>query len=469
MRTRRAPGGVPAEIPRGRLHSRPLLLVAFAFAVMADPVSSVAYAVEAALRALHGDLALLIPTMSLVVAIIALVIVNYQQLIGRYPRGGGAAAAAGDAFGEAWAFVPIGALIVDFVLTIAISVSAGASAVIAYVPGLAPWRLPLALALVVLVGGLTWFGHLGRLFFAALTLGFIAVAALVLGFGISAAPQPTGTITHTPGHQALVAVALAFPVAMALATGVEAPSSAIAQLGQLDDAGRRRFGRVTLWLTLGIVGTITLGLAIEAHRLQIGVPPVDKTQISELARVASPGPVFALFQLLTALLLLSAASSSFQAGPGLLKALARHTRGDGHEYGILPRSWGHTNAHHTPYWGVVLFIAVSAAVVTAAGGQDQELVLFYAVAVFMSFLAGLLAMARFARAERRTGPLLLNLVGAVVVAFTLVVNLARGLPTASLAAALLVAGLLYMVWTRAGRPRGIAEVAAEAETEPEDE
>src|SRR4051794_23067355 len=150
--------GTPMSQRNGRvlLHRRPLLLLAFAFAVMADPVSSVAYAVEAALRALDGDLALLVPTMALVVAIIALVIVNYQQLVARYPKGGGAAAATGEAFGEAWAFIPIGALIVDFVLTIAISVSAGASALIAYVPGLAPWRLVLALGLVVVVGGVTW-------------------------------------------------------------------------------------------------------------------------------------------------------------------------------------------------------------------------------------------------------------------------------------------------------------------------
>ena len=465
------------------LHRRPVLLLAFAFAVMADPVSSVAYAVEAALRALNGDLALLVPTMGLVVAIVALVIVNYQQLIRRYPNGGGASAAAGEAFGDAVAFIPIGALVVDFVLTIAISVAAGASAVIAYFPQLAPWRLPLALALVAVVGGLTWFGHLGRLFFAVLTLAFIAVAGAVLVFGVFATPgAPVGTITHTPGHQSLLAVALAFPVAMALATGVEAPSSAIAQLGQLDDDGRRRFGAITLWLTLGIVGTITLGLALEAHRLQVGVPHADTTQIAELARVAAPGPVFAAFQLVTALLLLSAASSSFQAGPGLLKALARHTRptpstipggtpgGTREEsatVGILPAPVGRTNRHHTPYWGVLAFTVVSAAVVAAAGGRDQELVLFYAVSVFLSFLAGLVAMARFARRDRRLGQLALNAVGAAVVAFTLVVNLARGLPVVSLAAALLVAGVLYRIWVRAGRPGGIRDLAADAEAEPE--
>ncbi len=470
-----AAGGPSGRSPSrggGFLHRRSVLLLAFAFAVMADPVSSVAYAVEAALRALDGDLALLVPTMALVVAIIALVIVNYQQLIARYPKGGGAAAATGEAFGEAWAFIPIGALIVDFVLTIAISVSAGASAVIAYFPTMAPWRLPLALVLVVAVGGITWFGHLGRLFFAVLTLAFIAVAATVLGFGLGATPHPTGTITHTSGHSAAIAVALAFPVAMALATGVEAPSSAIAQLGQLDDAGRRTFGKVTLWLTLGIVGTITLGLAVEAHHLRIGVPPADTTQIAELARVAAPAPVFAVFQLMTALLLLSAASSSFQAGPGLLKALARRAvpatpsapHGSTEEsVGILTPGLGRTNRHHTPYWGVLLFTVISALVVSAAGGRDQELVLFYAVSVFLSFLAGLAAMSRFARADGRRGSWLLNLFGAVVVAFTLVVNLARGLPLVSLAAALLVAVVLHRTWVRAGRPRGIGNVAAEAE------
>ncbi|MEU1629170.1 amino acid permease [Streptomyces sp. NPDC020096] len=446
----------------GLLHARPVLLVAFAFAVMADPVSSVAYAIEAALRALHGNLDLLLPTMSLVVGLITLVIVNYHQLVARYPGGGGAAAAAGEAFGEAWAFIPIGALIVDFVLTIAISSAAGASAIIAYLPAAAPWRIPLALALTAAVAALTWFGHLGRAVFALMTLAFIAITAAVLVGGISAPVHPTGIITHSAGHVAPLAVALAFPVAMALATGVEAPSSAIAQLGQLDDAGRRRFGRVTLWLTLAIVGSITLGLTAEAVHLRIGIPAPDSTQISDLADHAAPGGLHAVFQLVTALLLLSAASSSFQAGPGLLKALARR-HGEHTDTGILPALWGTTNRHHTPYWGVLLFLAVSGAVITAAGGQDQRLVLFYAVSVFMSFLAGLIAMARFSARERQPGHVVLNVIGALAVTFTLVVNLARGEPIASLAAALIIAAVLYRLWVKAGRPRGIRNAAAEAE------
>jgi hypothetical protein len=451
---------------RGLLFSRPALLIAFAFAVMADPVSSVAYAIEAALRALDGDLGLLLPTMALVVAVVALVIANYHQLVARFPEGGGAAAAAGSAFGEGWAFIPIGALIVDFVLTIAISVSASASAVIAYVPALAPWRVPLAVGVVIAVAALTWFGHLGRAVFATMTIVFVGVGTAVLVGGLSVPSVPATAVVGSPGGQAaFVAVLLAFPVAMALATGVEAPSSAIAQLGQLDDAGRRRFGRITLWLTLGIVGVLTLGLTAIAVRLGIGIPQADATQIANIAQ-ASVGPrLFAAFQLMTALLLLAAASSSFQAGPGLLKALARRTHVSGTETGILHPRMGTSNQHHTPYWAVAVFLGVSIVVVLVAGAQDQELVLFYAVSVFMSFFVGLVAMAKFEYADGRHGAMLVSLLGAVVIGFTLLVNLLRGYPIVSLGAAVGIAALLYWLWVRAGRPRGIAQAVVEAESE----
>ena len=460
------PSDTPLSAPPGRLRSlafsRPVLLFAFAFAVMADPVSSVAYAIEAALRALDGDLGLLLPTMGLVVAVIALIIVNYHELIGRFPEGGGAAAAAGSAFGEAWAFIPIGALIVDFVLTIAISVSAASSALIAFASGLAPLRIPLALGILLVVAGLTWFGHIGRAVFAAMTTVFVAVAVAVLvgGFGTATARPP---IQVSAGHSPLIAVLLAFPVAMALATGVEAPSSAIAQLGQLDDRGRRLFGRVTIWGTLLIVGSLTLGLTALAVHLNVGIPRPDETQISEVAKVSVGDRLYTTFQIVTALLLLAAASSSFQAGPGLLKALARRTRTAGPDTGILHPRLGVVNDHHTPYAAVVVFLVVSAVVVAAAGAKDQELVLFYAVSVFLSFLAGLLAMARFARREGRRLSLAVSLLGAVVVTFTLAINLSRGNPIASLVASLLIAGVLYRLWVRAGRPRGIAAAVVDGE------
>src|SRR5205807_1425624 len=156
-----------------------------------------------------------------------------------------------------------------------------------FFPELAGLRVPIALLLVAGVAGGTWFGHLGGTVFAVMTVVFIALAVAVLISGLFVPPQPSGTTSTDAGHGPPLAIALAFPVAMALATGIEAPSSAIAQLGQLDDPGRRRFGSITLWLTLGVVGTNTLGLAAQAVHLGIGVPHDDTTQIAELARAAT--------------------------------------------------------------------------------------------------------------------------------------------------------------------------------------
>jgi hypothetical protein len=117
---------------------------------------------------------------------------------------------------------------------------------------------------------------------------------------------------------------------------------------------------------------------------------------------------------------------------------------------------------------VAIFLVISAGVVVAAGARDQELVLFYAVSVFMSFLVGLVAMAKFSRQARHWPSFAMNSLGAAIVAFTLAVNFGRGDPIASLAAALLIAFVLYRLWVRAGRPRGIAQAVVEAEADQVD-
>jgi Amino acid permease len=453
---------------RARLLRHPgkaILFFAFAFAVMADPVSSVAYAIEAALRALNGHLELLMATMSIVIGIIALVTLNYWQLVRAFPEGGGSPEAAGKAFGEEWTFLPIGALIVDFALTIAISIAAAGSALIAYVPALAPERIPLAMALLALVAALTWFGHGGRVVFAVMTCLFIVASVAVLAVGWTS-PHTTHAQAPLTGSAspALVAVILAFPVAMALATGTEAPATSIAQLGQLDNRGKWRFGRGTLGLTILIVGGLTLGLTALAVHLNVGIPGSDDTQIANLAKAAAgDGGLFAFFQLSSSVLLLAAAASSFQAGPGLLKALAR-TWPDGSP-GLLPDRLARVNQHHTPVLAVVVYALISAVIILAASGQEQELVLVYAVAVFVSFLAGLLAMARFSRRQRSWWLFAINVVAAVVVAFTLVVNLERGYPLISIAGTILIGAFLWRRWVRAGRPRGIEAVERTAEAD----
>jgi hypothetical protein len=293
---------------------------------------------------------------------------------------------------------------------------------------------------------------------------FIVASLIVLAIGWTS-PHSTG---HEPitgsASPALIAVILAFPVAMALATGTEAPATSIAQLGQLDDRGRWRFGRGTLGFTILIVGGLTMGLTALAVHLNVGIPGSDSTQIADLAKAAvGSGASYAFFQLSSSVLLLAAAASSFQAGPGLLKALARNGR-DGSP-GLLPARLARVNRHHTPVAAVVLYALISAAIILAASGQEQELVLVYAVAVFVSFFAGLVAMARFSRRQSARLLLAINVTAAVVVAFTLVVNLTRGYPLISIAATILIGGFLHYRWIRAGRPRGIEAVERRAEAD----
>ena len=432
------------------------LFVAFAFTVMADPVSSVAYAIEAALAALDGDLTDLVPTMGLVVATIAIVSTTYHQLVRRFPTGAGGPRSLATAFGERWAFLPLGALLVDFTLTVAVSCAAGAAALIAYVPDLAGARMPVALGLAVAVAAGISLGHRGRVFFATATLGFLGLSLVVLARGAFADPGGSAEAgTPALADAAFLPVLLAMPLGMALATGVEAPSDAIAQLPQLRDRGRRIFGQLTIWLMVGIVGGLTMALAVLAVRLGVGLPPEDSTLLAEVTRRATgDDSVFVAFQAATALLLLAAAASSYLAASGVMRALALH-RADGQ--GLLPERFATTNRFLVPYWGVAIVLVAAAVLIGLAGGDEQEIVAFYAVAVFTSFLGALVGCARLSLRERRRRALAVNVLGVVIVAFVLAINLTRIDAVISLAATALVALYLWRAWVARGRPSGLVD------------
>jgi hypothetical protein len=443
--------------PMRRVH----VFIAFAFTVMADPVSSVAYAIESALRGLDGDLDSLLPTMAAIIAIIAVISATYDDLIRRFPSGGGGPEGVAAAFGEGWAFIPLGALLIDFTLTVAVSCAAGASALIAYLPYLEPVRLPIGLALVAFVAAVVLLGQTGRVAFALATQLFIVLAVVVIVAAWFAEPvAAAGSAGPGPLHldAAVAPLLLAVPLGMALATGVEAPSNAIAQLSQLDDHARRRFGRWTLWLMIGIVGALTVGFAAAAVHLGVGLPPEDSTLLAEVARRAvGEGPAFAAFQAVSALLLLAAAASSYLAGSGVLRALATLGRnGDG----LVPSIFGRLNRFLVPEWGITV-VLVAAAVLVAAGGYEQRLVTFYAVAVFASFLAATIACARLSHRDRRWGSLTLNVLGSLLVGMVLAINATRLEGAIALLASVAVAVYLWRVWVARGRPRGVAGASAQ--------
>ncbi len=302
---------------------------------------------------------------------------------------------------------------------------------------------------------------MGRLAFALATQLFVVLALWVIVAALFAGPVTASTGEAWSGpllsDAAMGPLMLAVPLGMALATGVEAPSNAIAQLPQLDDRARRQFGRWTLWLMIGIVGVLTAGFVAAAVRLGVGLPPEDSTLLAELARRSvGDGLAFASFQAVSALLLLSAAASSYLAGSGVLKALASL---GGKGEGLVPSIFGRINRFLVPEWGVTV-VLVAAAILVAAGGREQRLVPFYAVAVFASFLAATIGCARLSYRDRRWVSLALNVLGSLLVGLVLAVNAARPEGAIALLASAVVAAYLWRVWVSRGRPTGVADAGA---------
>ena len=200
------------------------------------------------------------------------------------------------------------------------------------------------MALLAFVAGLTWFGHGGRLTFAVMTLLFITTAAVMIIHGFVHPSLAHGRAPVTgPQGAAPIAVLLSFPVAMALATGTEAPATAIGQLGQLGAGDRRRFARATLTLTLLIVAALTIAITALAVRLRVGIPARDSTQIADIASAASgKGALYAVFQAGSALLLPRRPARPSRPAP----ACSRRCRGipQARASGSCPGAWARQTA-----------------------------------------------------------------------------------------------------------------------------
>jgi hypothetical protein len=133
----------------------------------------------------------------------------------------------------------------------------------------------------------------------------------------------------------------------------------------------------------------------------------------------------------------------------------------------MPRRFAVLNRFHVPPWGILVVLVSSAALIGLARGHDQEIVRYYAVSVFAGFLGALLGCARLSYRDGRRLELAVNLIGVVLVIFILALNIARPAGVIVLSAAALLAGYLYAVWVRRGRPAGVAEAEMHME-EPEE-
>ena len=403
---------------------RGVFLVALAV-FSSDAISSTAYGTEQIMLVLVAAGAvstrLAFPIALGIGALLAILVLSYRQTIAAYPSAGGAYVVSRDNFGPRWALVAGSALLVDYVLTVAVSVTSGVAALTTALPPLQPLVLPLSLAAIGLI---TWANlrgvrESGRIF-AVPTYLFVGSCAVMLlvGLGRLAAggldPIPAAGTAPLPPATASVGVLLvlhAFAAGCTALTGVEAISNGVPAFRPPEARNARR----TLAAMGAILGSLFVGVSFLAVR--VSVRPYaggNPTLIGQLARWVLGGSAaghafFYLFQAATLAILVLAANTSFAGFPRLVSFAAADA--------FLPR-WFTKRGQRLVHSNGVLALSAAAMVVTLASRADYNRLLpLYAIGVFTSFTFSQAGMTRRHLRLREPGwrhGLAVNGTGAVV-------------------------------------------------------
>jgi amino acid transporter len=398
---------------RSEQAAQELLPKRIALAVFAsDPLSSVAYATEQILLVLSlGGIALLglsVPVSLGVVALLAVVILSYRQTVREYSRGGGAYQVASSNFGPNVGLVAASALLVDYVLTVAVSIASGVDNIISAFPVLGGERVMLCVALVALLAVMNLRGirESGRAF-AVPTYCFVLGVLVMIGWGLlrtlaGAPPRAESAGLHlVPEHSyaglALVVLALrAFSSGCTALTGVEAISNGVPAFrppkGRNASLTLLALGALAITMFSGItVMALVSGVHVAENPMDLGLPPGTQTRtvIAQIAAATFGGANSIGFYYLTAftaLVLILAANTAFNGFP-VLSSLLAHDR-------FLPRQL-HTRGDRLVYSnGILLLSACSAALLWVFHASTTGLIQLYIIGVFLSFTLSQAGMVR---------------------------------------------------------------------------
>jgi amino acid transporter len=390
---------------------------ATALAVFAsDALSSVAYATEAILlQLIHaGTMALSysLPIGFAIAVLIAIVVSSYQQTIRAYPQGGGAYIVTKDNLGVLPGLVAGAALLIDYVLTVAVSVAAGVVAMTSAVPALIPYRVILCVAAVAAIGtaNLRGIRESGKLF-ALPTYLFIGSLGVLILYGAAGAifnflPEAPYQ-QHAPGLEGISLFLLlkAFANGCTALTGVEAVSDGVPAFTPPESQNARI---VLAWLGVILI-TLFVGITYLAYDFGI-VPRPEESVLSQLAqRVFGRGVLYYEIQAVTMLILLLAANTSFADFPRLSFFLARDR--------FIPRQFATQGDRLVFSNGIAILGGLAVALLVVFQGDTYALLPLYAVGVFLSFTLSQASMVRRWLKLRERGwywRAALNGVGAVV-------------------------------------------------------
>jgi amino acid transporter len=380
-----------------------------------DALSSVAYGPAAMMAILvlagSGNLKLSLPIGAALAVLMLSVGLGYRQVIRAYPQGGGSYVVASDNLGSRWGLLAGAGLIVDYILTVAVSVASGVEAVTSAIPSLDSARVVIGLVVIVLLvaGNLRGVREAGAAFAAPTYLFVIAIALVVIAGLVKAGSHGFHPAVAAP-HRAIEALGVllvlrAFASGATAMTGIEVISNAVPVFRPPE----AKHARQALSIMVGLLISMFVGVVLVAH-FDGATPSGSQTVLSEIAHDSvGNGVPYGFVQVVTALVLLIAANSAFNGFPRLLYFMARDSN--------VPRLFLRMG-DRLAFSNGILVLALPAAVIYAAfGGRTEPLIPLFAIGVFIAFTLAQSAMVVHWWRHRELGwsaALATNLLGATL-------------------------------------------------------
>ena len=376
-----------------------------------DALSSTAYATEEILLVLAvayafsqgGSFNYVVPITLVIVVVLTIVAISYRQTIFAYPSGGGAYIVAKENLGTMAGLIAAAALLVDYILTVSVSISAGVAAITSAAQGtrlawIAQHRVAICLVLIlfIAVANLRGVRESGALF-AGPTYSFVISFLFMIGYGIihyfldpgaAAFAHPDEHLKLAEGYDlqplSLFLLLGAFSNGCVALTGTEAISNGIPAFKQPES---RNAATTLKWMAF-LLATMFIGTSIMAYLYQVH-PRENETVISQFARIIFTGGMgwfYYVIQGTTALILVLAANTSFADFPRLASLLARDR--------FVPRQLATRGDKLVFSNGIIILAVFSAVLIVAFGGDTSRLIPLYAVGVFLSFTLSQSGMVR---------------------------------------------------------------------------
>jgi amino acid transporter len=434
-----------------------------------DALSSAAYGPEAALTLLiplsAAGVAYILPITGAIIVLLTILYFSYRQTIAAYPGGGGSYTVARENLGDGAGLLAAAALMIDYVLTAAVGISAGVGALVSAIPNLQPHTLALCLAilLIVTVVNLRGVREAGVAFMIPTYL-FVGCLFIMIGVGAvkvllaAGHPVPVEPMPQLPAATAMVSLWLllkVFSSGCAAMTGVEAVSNGVKAFREPTAPNAQR----TLTVIILILMVLLAGIAWLATAYGIGATdPVRNYEsvLSMLLRATTGRGVFYYVSIGSILLVLSlSANTAFADFPRLCRIIARDS--------YLPHSFASTGRRLVYSNGIYVLAVLTGGLLILFGGVTDRLIPLYAVGAFMAFTLSQAGMVRhWIRAGGAWHNIIVNGIGALATSVTTVVVLTAKFVEGAWVTVLLIPVMLAaMIWVR----RHYDAVAAETATE----